>query len=88
MPREGIQLANRDSYLTLDETKRLANIFVKYCGVNKIRLTGGEPTIDKKLHPLLEHFDGLRKEGLKNLALTTNGLSLKKTAITLKKLGM
>lgn len=87
MPEEGIKLNEKDSYLKLDELKRLSNLFVKLCGVDKIRLTGGEPTIDRKLLPLLEHLNSLRQYGLKTIAMTTNGLTLKKHSKTYKNLG-
>jgi molybdenum cofactor biosynthesis enzyme MoaA len=48
MPSEGIQLSPRSHILSDDEVLRLATLFVK-SGVNKIRLTGGEPTVRKGL---------------------------------------
>jgi molybdenum cofactor biosynthesis enzyme MoaA len=44
MPSEGVELSPQGNILTNDEIIRLSTLFVK-CGVNKIRLTGGEPTI-------------------------------------------
>lgn len=44
MPAEGIELSPKAEILTDDEIIRLARLFVMN-GVNKIRLTGGEPTI-------------------------------------------
>lgn len=48
MPAEGVKLTQKDKLLTTNEVIRLARLFVKQ-GVNKIRLTGGEPTIRKDL---------------------------------------
>lgn len=48
MPEEGVPLTPSNQLLTSDEIIRLANIFAKN-GVNKIRLTGGEPTIRRDL---------------------------------------
>jgi cyclic pyranopterin phosphate synthase len=44
--------------------------------VTKIRLTGGEPTVRKDIIPLMSSIGSLRSKGLKELALTTNGISL------------
>lgn len=88
MPNEGIKLSSRESYLNIEELKRISKIFVQSCGVKKIRLTGGEPTIDKKLVPMLEYFNDLRTHGLGKVALTTNGLTLTRQCRTLKELGM
>lgn len=48
MPEEGVALTPKESLLTALEVERIARIFVQE-GVNKIRLTGGEPTIRKDL---------------------------------------
>lgn len=48
MPAEGVKLTQKDKLLTTNEVIRLARLFVKQ-GVNKIRLTGGEPTVRKDL---------------------------------------
>lgn len=95
MPSEGVELSPGPSILSDDEVIRLASLFVK-CGVTKIRLTGGEPTIRKGIvelvgvcpcgfvHPLCcvqtELIPGrlgeLRNEGLKAIAMTSNGVAL------------
>ena len=54
MPPDGIDLTPPDNLLTLEDNKRLINIFTKL-GVNKIRFTGGEPTISKQLIPLISY---------------------------------
>lgn len=48
MPEEGVPLKPKDELLTATELERVARLFVK-AGVNKIRLTGGEPTVRKDL---------------------------------------
>nr|CAD2161130.1 unnamed protein product [Meloidogyne enterolobii] len=48
MPEEGVKLTPSSDLLTKDEIIRLAKLFA-FEGVNKIRLTGGEPTIRKDL---------------------------------------
>lgn len=48
MPEEGVNLTKKTELLTADEIIKLAELFVKQ-GVNKIRLTGGEPTVHKDI---------------------------------------
>lgn len=61
--------------LTTPEIVYLSELFVKE-GVTKIRLTGGEPTVRKDILPLMHEIGLLRSKGLKELCLTTNGISL------------
>lgn len=75
MPEEGIELAPNRELLTTPEIVYLSALFVNQ-GVNKIRLTGGEPTVRKDIVPLMQQIGDLRRNGLKELALTTNGISL------------
>ena len=71
MPEEGVPLLNKQHYMTAREVVDLATIFVQL-GVNKIRLTGGEPLVRKDFNQIAE---GLSKLGVK-LSLTTNGILL------------
>lgn len=48
MPAEGVKLSPRDKILSNEEVLRLARVFAAL-GINKIRLTGGEPTLRKDL---------------------------------------
>lgn len=75
MPEEGVQLSQSATQLTSAEIFYLSQLFVNQ-GVTKIRLTGGEPTVRKDILPLMQRIGGLRSAGLKELALTTNGISL------------
>ena len=75
MPEEGIQLSPNKNLLTSAEIYYLSALFVNQ-GVNKIRLTGGEPTVRKDIVPLMQQIGSLRRNGLKELALTTNAISL------------
>ncbi|KAK0264453.1 hypothetical protein LTR35_008018 [Friedmanniomyces endolithicus] len=75
MPEEGIALSPPATQLTTPEIIYLCQLFVSQ-GVNKIRLTGGEPTVRKDILELMRRIGGLRSAGLKELALTTNGISL------------
>ncbi|MEE8442424.1 MAG: GTP 3',8-cyclase MoaA, partial [Dehalococcoidia bacterium] len=71
--------------LTYEEIARLARVFVNM-GVNKLRLTGGEPLIRKDLHHLVGLLAGI--EGVEDLALTTNGYLLAQQAQALKDAGL
>lgn len=48
MPEEGVELTKKNNLLTTDEIQHLAKLFVEQ-GVEKIRLTGGEPTVRKDI---------------------------------------
>jgi len=69
MPEEGIQLRPKDSFMTKNEVLKMAQTFVSL-GVNKIRLTGGEPLIRKDAKEILQELSKLPIE----LAITTNGI--------------
>ncbi|MES9693056.1 GTP 3',8-cyclase MoaA [Bacillus toyonensis] len=71
--------------LTFDEIERLARLFISM-GVNKIRLTGGEPLLRKDLPKLIARLAKL--EGLTDIGLTTNGIHLAKQAKALKEAGL
>src|SRR5215467_6200138 len=60
----------REQLLTFEEITRLARIFVAH-GVEKIRLTGGEPLLRRDIEQLIGMLAGI--DGLGDLALTTNG---------------
>ncbi|RWS44330.1 GTP 3',8-cyclase MoaA [Bacillus mycoides] len=71
--------------LTFDEIERLARLFISM-GVNKIRLTGGEPLLRKDLPKLIARLAKL--DGLTDIGLTTNGIHLAKQARALKEAGL
>lgn len=75
MPEEGVPLSPNRELLTTPEIVMLSSIFVSQ-GVNKIRLTGGEPTVRRDILPLMHQIGELRPHGLKELCITTNGISL------------
>lgn len=88
MPDNGVSLTPKQDCLTLDEARRLMDIFILRCGISKVRLTGGEPTLDTKLVPLLGYLSELRtKSNLKTVALTTNGMTLSKKSTVYRELG-
>jgi len=63
MPEDGVELTPRDSLLTTEEIIRLATLFAA-SGVNKIRLTGGEPLVHKDIVKIVgELWDALYAKG-------------------------
>ncbi len=89
MPKEvfgpAYQFLQRDDLLTYEEITRLARIFVAH-GVEKIRLTGGEPLVRRDLPRLIEGLSVI--PGLKDLTLTTNGSLLRRQAQALGEAGL
>ena len=90
MPKEifarDFEFLKREELLTFEEITRLATVFVQ-CGVEKIRLTGGEPLLRKEIERLVEML--ARIHGLRDLTLTTNGsLLTRDLAQTLKDAGL
>ena len=75
MPEEGVPLSPPKELLTTPEIVMLSSVFVSQ-GVNKIRLTGGEPTVRRDFLPLMHQIGALRPHGLRELCITTNGLAL------------
>ncbi|HEX2180176.1 MAG TPA: GTP 3',8-cyclase MoaA [Actinomycetota bacterium] len=88
MPKEifgsDYQFLDRKELLNFEEIERLARIFVGH-GVEKIRLTGGEPLVRRNLENLIEMLAAI--PGL-DLTLTTNGSMLARKAEALKNAGL
>jgi cyclic pyranopterin phosphate synthase len=75
----------RSELLSFEEIERLARAFVAL-GVQKLRLTGGEPTLRRGLPELIAQLS--RLNGVQDIALTTNGLLLPRLAADLKAAGL
>jgi cyclic pyranopterin phosphate synthase len=75
----------RSQVLSLEEIYQVAKTFTEL-GVNKLRLTGGEPLVRKNVMSLIENIGSL--PGLKELLLTTNGSQLERLAVPLKDAGV
>src|SRR5262250_669801 len=73
MPLDEYEWINKKEILTFEEIARLATLAVRL-GVEKIRLTGGEPLVRHNLDRLVGKWSAV--EGLKDLCLTTNGALL------------
>ncbi|GHC25837.1 GTP 3',8-cyclase MoaA [Aidingimonas halophila] len=82
---EDMTFLPRAQVLTLEELTMVARAFVEL-GVEKIRLTGGEPLVRRGIDQLVSDIGAL--PGLKDFTMTTNGASLRKHAETLRKGGM
>ena len=85
MPAEGIALAHRDDLLTFEEIARVVRVGAQL-GLSKIRLTGGEPTLQRDLPELVRMINEI--SGINEVSLTTNGARLLELAKPLKKAGL
>jgi cyclic pyranopterin phosphate synthase len=85
MPPEGIDWKQRDELLSFEEILRVTRVLVDM-GIDKIRITGGEPLARRNLDVLIEQLAGL--EGLKTIAMTTNGILLNGQTARLREAGL
>jgi cyclic pyranopterin phosphate synthase len=85
MPEQDYVWLPKQSILTFEEIARLVGIFTSL-GVEKVRLTGGEPLLRHDLPTLTGML--ARNPGIRDLALTTNGVLLAKQADALKQAGL
>lgn len=85
MPEEGVFLKEHDDMLSEDEMVRAAETAAAL-GVNKIRITGGEPLVKRNILTLCRRIASI--PGIDDLALTTNGIYLVKLAEDLKAAGV
>lgn len=84
MPAEGMQWLDRSAVMSFEEIERLASIFVHRYRVEGIRLTGGEPTVRAHLPVLVRRLAALGVD----LAMTTNGATLRLLAAELREAGL
>jgi cyclic pyranopterin phosphate synthase len=85
MPEEEYAWLPRADLLTFEEIERLTEVFVSV-GVDKVRLTGGEPLLRRDLPDLVRRLSGV--PGVKDLAMTTNGVLLARHAEPLREAGL
>ncbi len=85
MPEEGIQFIPHNEILSYEEMLHLVRLSVEM-GIEKIRLTGGEPLVRRGALQFIETLSTL--EGLNEITLTTNGVLLKEFAKGLKDCGI
>jgi len=85
MPAEGIKLLPHSSILSFDEIVDVVKVAVN-TGVNKVRITGGEPLVRKDIVSLVSMI--AKVDGINDLAMTTNGQLLEKFAKQLAEAGL
>jgi len=85
MPFEGVQLLNHNDILTFEEITSTVKAGVEM-GIEKVRLTGGEPLVRKGIVDLVAMLSQI--DGIKDLSLTTNGQLLEKFAQPLANAGL
>ncbi len=85
LPPEGIRLLPHGEMLTYEEIAAVAGLAAEL-GINKVRLTGGEPLVRARLSELVAMLAGI--EGIDDISLTTNGVLLKQCAAELKQAGL
>src|SRR5437879_7565572 len=85
MPEDDVKYMPRDEILSFEEIERFAMLAVSL-GVTKLRITGGEPLVRKDLPVLIRKLVNI--PGVKDLALTTNGVLLAPQAEALYAAGL
>jgi len=85
MPEEGLNWLSRDELMSYEELLRACTVMVNR-GIDKIRITGGEPFVRKDIMKLLTGLSAL--SGLKDLSMTTNGVLTAPYVSEMKKLGI
>ena len=85
MPAEGVKLLPHDSILSFEEIYTLTKRAVEL-GINKVRLTGGEPLVRHGIVDLVSMLGSL--EGIDDFAMTTNGALLPQYAHALRRAGL
>ncbi len=85
MPPDGVEFIPHEEILRFEEIRDIVSVGVKF-GINKIRLTGGEPLVRKGITELVRMLASIA--GLKELAMTTNGSLLAPLASDLAQSGL
>jgi len=86
MPEEGISLLPHEALLSLEEMAEVASIAARFFGIEKIRLTGGEPLLRRNLETLIKSLAAI--PGISDIGMTTNGVLLSEFAPKLKQAGL
>jgi GTP 3',8-cyclase len=85
MPEDGVCMVKHSDILTYEEIQEVVSVAVPL-GIDKIRLTGGEPLIRKDIVELVRMIAAVK--GVKDIAITTNGVLLEKFAMSLAEAGL
>lgn len=87
LPHGEPPIAPKEEMLSYEEIEYACDIFVEL-GIEKIRLTGGEPMMRRDIEQIIFKLAQLKEKGLRDLALTTNGYFLPHRAQSLKDAGL
>jgi len=87
LPHGEPPIAPKEQMLSYEEIDCVCEIFVSL-GIEKIRLTGGEPMLRRDIETIIRKLSRLKTSGLQDLALTTNGYYLPERAQSLKDAGL
>ena len=85
MPEDGVCMVKHSEILTYEEIQQVVAVAVPL-GIDKIRLTGGEPLVRKDIVELVRMIANVK--GVKDIAITTNGILLEEFAIHLANAGL
>ena len=87
LPHGEPPIAPKEQMLSYEEIDYVCEIFVSL-GIEKLRLTGGEPMLRRDIETIIRKLSRLKTSGLRDLALTTNGYYLPDRAQSLKDAGL
>jgi GTP 3',8-cyclase len=87
LPHGEPPIAPKEQMLSYEEIEYVCDVFVEL-GIQKIRLTGGEPMMRRDIEQIIYKLTKLKDRGLEDLALTTNGYFLPHRADSLKQAGL
>jgi len=85
MPEDAVQFGRREEILSFEEIERFVRV-AQPLGIDKIRLTGGEPLLRRDLPDLIERLTAV--DGIRDLSLTTNAVLLARDAAALRDAGL
>ena len=85
MPFDSAKWIEKTNILSYEEITRLTAVFVSL-GIDKIRITGGEPTVRPRIADLIQSISKI--SGVKSVSMTTNGLLLQENVLELKEAGL
>ena len=85
MPEEGIKYVDKSDLLTFEEMERIMKVLVSL-GINKVRITGGEPFVRRDLPDFIKVLSAMK--GLDQINITTNGTTTARLVPKLKEMGV
>lgn len=85
MPEEGIKLKEHKDIMSYEDIYKVTKVFAK-AGINKVRITGGEPLVRLGIEDLIEKINSISE--IDDISMTTNGVFLDKKAKLLKEKGL